>query len=183
VGVVEKSAIIDGSLIAPGDRIIGLASSGPHSNGFSLIRKIVTDSGADMNQAFDSTTLGLRLLTPTRIYVKSLLQLIESNSVNAIAHITGGGIPENLVRVLHEGIDARVNTSSWQRPAIFDWLQTQGNVAESEMLRTFNCGIGMMVVVPEDQAAAAIESLNAAGETAMEIGVIESGSGQVHTHT
>jgi len=183
VGVVEKSAIIDGSLIAPGDRIIGLASSGPHSNGFSLIRKIVTDSGADMNQAFDGTTLGLRLLTPTRIYVKSLLQLIENNSVNAIAHITGGGIPENLVRVLHEGIDARVNTSSWQRPAIFDWLQTQGNVAESEMLRTFNCGIGMMVVVPEDQAAAAIESLNAAGETAMEIGVIESGSGQVHTHT
>jgi phosphoribosylformylglycinamidine cyclo-ligase len=183
VGVVEKSAIIDGSLIAPGDRIIGLASSGPHSNGFSLIRKIATDSGADMDQAFDGATLGQTLLTPTRIYVKSLLQLIENNNVNAIAHITGGGIPENLVRVLHEGIDARVNTSSWQRPAIFDWLQTQGNVAESEMLRTFNCGIGMMVVVPENQAAAAIESLNAAGETAMEIGVIESGNGQVHTHT
>jgi phosphoribosylformylglycinamidine cyclo-ligase len=183
VGVVEKSAIIDGSLIVPGDRIIGLASSGPHSNGFSLIRKIATDSGADMDQAFDGATLGQTLLTPTRIYVKSLLQLIENNNVNAIAHITGGGIPENLVRVLHEGIDARVNTSSWQRPAIFDWLQTQGNVAESEMLRTFNCGIGMMVVVPENQAAAAIESLNAAGETAMEIGVIESGSGQVHTHT
>jgi len=183
VGVVEKSAIIDGSQIAPGDRIIGLASSGPHSNGFSLIRKIVTDSGADMNQAFDGATLGQRLLTPTRIYVKSLLQLVESNNVNAIAHITGGGIPENLVRVLHEGIDARVNTGSWQRPAIFDWLQTQGNVAESEMLRTFNCGIGMMVVVPADQAEAALESLNASGETAMEIGVIESGSGQVHTHT
>jgi len=183
VGVVEKSAIIDGSQIAPGDRIIGLASSGPHSNGFSLIRKIVTDSGADMNQAFDGATLGQRLLTPTRIYVKSLLQLIESNNINAIAHITGGGIPENLVRVLHEGIDARVNTGSWQRPAIFDWLQTQGNVAESEMLRTFNCGIGMMVVVPADQAEAAIESLNASGETAMEIGVIESGSGQEHTHT
>jgi len=183
VGVVEKSAIIDGSQIAPGDRIIGLASSGPHSNGFSLIRKIVTDSGADMNQTFDGATLGQRLLTPTRIYVKSLLQLIENTNVNAIAHITGGGIPENLVRVLHEGIDARVNTGSWQRPAIFDWLQTQGNVADSEMLRTFNCGIGMMVVVPADQAEAAIESLNAAGETAMEIGVIESGSGQVHTHT
>jgi len=183
VGVAEKSAIIDGSQIAAGDRIIGLASSGPHSNGYSLIRKIAADSGADMNEAFDGGTLGQSLLTPTRIYVKALLQTIEKTQINAIAHITGGGIPENLVRVLHEGIDAHVNTGTWQRPAIFEWLQNQGNVAESEMLRTFNCGIGMMVVVPADQVDSAIDSLNAAGEIATEIGVIESGSGLVHTHT
>jgi phosphoribosylformylglycinamidine cyclo-ligase len=183
VGVVEKSAIIDGSHIVAGDRIIGLASSGPHSNGYSLIRKIAGDSNADMAQPLDGATLGQRLLTPTRIYVKSLLQLIENNDVKAIAHITGGGIPENLVRVLHDGIDARVDTRSWQRPAIFDWLQENGNVAESEMLRTFNCGIGMMVVVADDQVDSAIECLNACGETAVEIGVIEAGSGQVHTPT
>ncbi len=181
VGVVEKSRIIDGSGIQPGDKIIGLASSGPHSNGYSLIRKIVADSNADLGMPLDDSTLGQLLLTPTRIYVKSLLQLIDNYSVNAIAHITGGGIPENLVRVLHAGIDAHVNTGAWERPAIFGWLQQQGNVAEPEMLRTFNCGIGMMVVVPADAAAKAIELLQNAGETATEIGEITAGSGRVHT--
>ncbi len=181
VGVVEKSRIIDGSRVSPGDRIIGLASSGPHSNGYSLIRKIVADSGADVRAPWGATTLGEALLTPTRIYVNSLLQLIDNNDVNAIAHITGGGIPENLVRVLNDQVDARVDTSAWQRPAIFDWLQEHGNVAESEMLRTFNCGIGMMVIVPAGTEQQAIETLTAAGETAALIGEITAGDGSVHT--
>jgi len=182
VGVVEKSRIIDGSGIQAGDKIIGLASSGAHSNGYSLIRKIIADSNADLGMPLGDSTLGACLLTPTRIYVKSLIQLIENQKVNAIAHITGGGIPENLVRVLHAGIDAHVDIGAWQRPAIFDWLQQQGNVATGEMLRTFNCGIGMMVVVPADSAPAAIRLLNEAGETAMEIGAITTGSGRVHTN-
>ena len=182
VGVVEKSRIIDGSRIQAGDKIIGLASSGAHSNGYSLIRKIIADSNADLGMPLGDSTLGACLLTPTRIYVKSLIQLIENQKVNAIAHITGGGIPENLVRVLHAGIDAHVDIGAWQRPAIFDWLQQQGNVATGEMLRTFNCGIGMMVVVPADSAPAAIRLLNEAGETAMEIGAITTGSGRVHTN-
>ena len=181
VGVVEKSRVIDGSSVSPGDKIIGLGSSGAHSNGYSLIRKIVADSRADLSEVFGDSTLGQTLLTPTRIYVKSILQLIENNTINAIAHITGGGIPENLVRVLHSGIDAHVSTGSWQRPEIFDWLQSHGNVAEDEMLRTFNCGIGMMVVVPAADCGAAIELLRQTGETAVEIGEITAGTGRVHT--
>ncbi len=181
VGVVEKSAIIDGSLLTAGDVIIGLTSSGPHSNGYSLIRKIIRDSGSDLQAPFGSGTLGRELLTPTRIYVKSILQLIEKIDVKAIAHITGGGIPENLVRVLHAGVDARIRTSAWQRPAIFDWLQQQGNVADSEMLRTFNCGIGMMLMVAAEDAKTAIRILQDAGETALEIGTVVPGTGLVHT--
>jgi len=181
VGVVEKAAIIDGCDTQPGDSIIGLASSGPHSNGYSLIRKIVADSGADLQSDFAGRSLGEALLTPTRIYVKPVLQLIEKIKVNAIAHITGGGIPENVVRVLHDGIDAHIDASTWQRPAIFSWLQQQGNVAESEMQRTFNCGIGMMIVVPAEQADEAVELLNGAGEHATVIGKITAGSGRVQT--
>ncbi len=181
VGVVEKSAIIDGSSLTAGDVIIGLASSGPHSNGYSLIRKIVRDSGSDLQAPFGTGTLGRELLTPTRIYVKPILQLIEKINVKAIAHITGGGIPENLVRVLHPNVDARIRTGAWQRPAIFDWLQQQGNVADSEMLRTFNCGIGMMLMVAAEDAATAIRALQDAGETALEIGSVVPGTGLVHT--
>lgn len=181
VGVVEKSAIIDGSAAGPGDSIIGLASSGPHSNGYSLIRKIIKDSGADLQSDFGGRSLGEMLLTPTRIYVKSVLQLIEKTNVNAIAHITGGGIPENLVRVLNDGIDAHVDMSAWERPAVFRWLQEQGNVAEKEMQRTFNCGIGMMLTVPGDQANDAVQTLQDAGEDARIIGAITAGTGQVHT--
>lgn len=179
VGVVEKSRIIDGSSITTDDAIIGIASSGPHSNGYSLIRKIVTDSGADLNSAWETHTLGEALLTPTRIYVKALLQLVTDVTVHGIAHITGGGIPENLVRILPDNADAIVSRSSWQQPAIFDWLQQQGNVDDAEMLRTFNCGIGMMVVVPAAAADKAITCLESAGETAIQVGEICAGSGQV----
>jgi phosphoribosylformylglycinamidine cyclo-ligase len=179
VGIVDKPAIIDGSKIAPGDRIIGLASSGPHSNGYSLIRSILDASDATSATPWEDSTLGEALLTPTRIYVRSLLELIKTTTVHGLAHITGGGIPENLVRVLNDDIDAVVNINAWERPAIFKWLQDQGNVAEAELLRTFNCGIGMMVIVPADTAAAALTSLQASGEEAYLLGEIVAGSGQV----
>jgi len=183
VGVVDRPAIIDGSKIGPGDRIIGIASSGPHSNGYSLIRKILDESDDDASTPWQDSTLGESLLTPTRIYVKSLLKLFKNVSVHGLAHITGGGIPENLVRVLDGPIDANVNVSSWERPAIFEWLQQQGNVAETEMLRTFNCGVGMMVIVPANEADKAVAELNASGETAMLIGDISAGTGQVNIST
>jgi phosphoribosylformylglycinamidine cyclo-ligase len=179
VGIVNKDKILDSNNIQPGDKIIGLASSGPHSNGYSLIRKILADSGATAESAWENTTLGKALLTPTRIYVKSLLALLATTKVHGCAHITGGGIPENLVRVLNDNIDAVVDTDSWERPAIFNWLQDKGNVAESELLRTFNCGIGMMVIVPAEVVDTAIACLTSNGESATLIGEIVSGSGQV----
>ena len=179
VGIVNKDKILDSNNIQPGDKIIGLASSGPHSNGYSLIRKILADSGATAESAWENTTLGKALLTPTRIYVKSLLALLATTEVHGCAHITGGGIPENLVRVLNDNIDAVVDTASWERPAIFNWLQDKGNVAESELLRTFNCGIGMMVIVPTEVVDTAIACLTSNGESATLIGEIVSGSGQV----
>ena len=172
VGVVEKEAIIDGSLIAPGDAVLGLASSGPHSNGFSLIRKIVDTSRADLGMAFGATTLGLTLLAPTRIYVKPLLALVRSLPVKGMAHITGGGLLENVPRMLPEGLQARLVRSSWPRPPIFDWLQQQGNVADTEMHRVFNCGIGMAVVVAARDAERAQAELEAAGEHVHRIGTI-----------
>jgi len=183
VGIVDKSAIVDSSRIAPGDKIIGLASSGPHSNGYSLIRKILEQSDLTATSPWEDSTLGETLLTPTRIYVKSILKLIQASKVHAIAHITGGGIPENLVRVLTPEVDALVNVSAWERPAIFSWLQEQGNVAEAEILRTFNCGIGMMVIVPANEVDNALQSLTSSGETALVLGEIVSGSGQVQTRT
>ena len=183
VGIVDKPAIIDSSRITPGDKIIGLASSGPHSNGYSLIRKILDESDLTASSPWEDSTLGKTLLTPTRIYVKSILKLIQTSKVHGIAHITGGGIPENLVRVLTPEVDALVNVSAWERPAIFSWLQEQGNVAEAEILRTFNCGIGMMVIVPANEVDNAIQSLTSSGETAMVLGEIVSGSGQVQTST
>ena len=179
VGIVDKPDILDGSKIMPGDSIIGLASSGPHSNGYSLIRNILETSNATADTAWEDSTLGEKLLTPTRIYVQSLLKLIKTTTVHGLAHITGGGIPENLVRVLNDDIDALVNISAWERPEIFKWLQEQGNVEEAELLRTFNCGIGMMVIVPSDSVDEALTSLQASGEDAYLIGTIASGSGQV----
>lgn len=183
VGVVEKSAIIDGSRVQPGDAIIALASSGPHSNGFSLIRKIVADSGADLAMPFGTGTLGSTLLEPTRIYARALLDLTAHQPVHALAHITGGGLAENLARVLPKHADATLDLNSWVRPAVFDWLQQQGNVADSEMLRTFNCGAGMLAIVPAASAAAALERVQAAGETAWLIGSVSQGSGQVHVQS
>ncbi|MDT8310812.1 MAG: phosphoribosylformylglycinamidine cyclo-ligase [Methylophaga sp.] len=173
VGIVEKDQIIDGSKVAAGDAIIGIASSGPHSNGYSLIRKILQRSGANLNDAFDGATLGEKLLEPTRIYVKSLLQLNEKVDIHALSHITGGGLLENIPRVLPDGIVAVVNADSWQRPAVFDWLQQHGNVVDREMYRTFNNGIGMIVVVAADQADETVNTLIGLGETAMHIGYIE----------
>jgi len=177
VGVVEKSAIIDGSKVSEGDVLIGLASSGPHSNGYSLVRKVIEVSGAKLDDDFNGQPLGEVLLVPTRIYVKPLLALFAEVEVHSLCHITGGGLPENLPRVLPEGSRAVIDSSSWQRPAVFDWLQQQGNIADSEMYRTFNCGVGMVVVVPATQVEQAIASLNDAGEQTFVIGSIEKNDG------
>ena len=172
VGAVEKSKIIDGSKVSAGDRLIGLASSGAHSNGYSLIRKVIDTVKAPLDTDLDGKSLADSVLEPTRIYVKPILELLQSIDVHALAHITGGGIPGNLVRVLPENCQAIVNESAWQWPTLFNWLQQQGNIARDEMYRTFNCGVGMIIVVPADAVATAIEQLNRAGEQAFELGTI-----------
>ena len=172
VGVVEKSGIIDGRSIVPGDAVLGIASSGPHSNGFSLIRRIVEASGADLHSPFDATTIGGALLAPTRIYVKPVLALMHDMPVKGMAHITGGGLLENVPRMLPPGLQARLSRSTWDRPAIFDWLQRHGNVADNEMHRVFNCGVGMVVVVAAQHADRALKLLDGAGEHARRIGNI-----------
>jgi phosphoribosylformylglycinamidine cyclo-ligase len=170
VGIVEKSAIIDGTRAGPGDALIGLASSGPHSNGYSLIRKIIETRKADLLAQFGDSTLGETLLAPTRIYVRSILALKDEVDIHAIAHITGGGLIENIPRVIPDGTQAVIDAASWPRPAIFDWLQDQGNISASEMARTFNCGIGMVVAVAEADAGKALALLARSGETAWRIG-------------
>ncbi|WP_108444515.1 phosphoribosylformylglycinamidine cyclo-ligase [Halomonas denitrificans] len=174
VGVVEKSEILDGSKVGEGDVLLGLASSGPHSNGYSLIRKILEVSGAALDTAVDGKPLGEALLAPTKIYVKPLLSLIKETDipVHALSHITGGGLTENIPRVLPETLGARIDAASWTRPAIFDWLKEQGNVDEHEMHRVLNCGIGMVIVVPAEKADQARAHLQAQGETVHRIGVI-----------
>ncbi len=173
VGIVEKSKIIDGSNVKAGDTLIGIASSGPHSNGYSLIRKIIEVSGVELNQKMGDTDLASALMAPTRIYVKPLLKLIKALPVNALSHITGGGLLENIPRVLPESAKAVIDTNSWDFPEVFKWLQSAGNVESTEMYRTFNCGVGMVIAVPADQAVAAIELLEAEGEKAWKIGSIE----------
>ncbi|MGQ9425961.1 phosphoribosylformylglycinamidine cyclo-ligase [Gilvimarinus sp. F26214L] len=173
VGVVEKSDIIDGSKVAAGNVLIGLPASGPHSNGYSLVRKILEHSGASLDTELQGRPLRDWLLAPTRIYVKPLLQLMKTVPVHALSHITGGGLLENLPRVLPHGVQAEIDAQSWQRPAIFDWLQKQGNVAEREMYRTFNCGIGMVLVVAGEHSQEALDQLRAAGESAAIIGEIK----------
>ena len=183
VGVVEEDRIIDGSRVQPGDALIGLASSGAHSNGYSLIRKILEVSGADTSAALDGRTLGEALLAPTRIYVKPLLALMKHCDVRALAHITGGGLLENIPRVLPEGCRATLNTTSWEEPELFRWLARAGNVERQEMYRTFNCGIGMVVCVPEADCDRAIAFLQEQGETAWRLGKVETceqGAEQVH---
>ncbi len=176
VGIVEKSAIIDGSQVKAGDKLIGIASSGPHSNGYSLIRKIIEKSNTALTGPLDDESLGNALLKPTRIYVKSLLELFKNVQVHALAHITGGGITENLPRVLPEGLNAQIDLSSWELPTAFQWLQQQGNVTQADMLTTFNCGIGMIVCVAADDEAITIETLTKQGEKIFSIGEIVPGS-------
>ncbi|WP_316367950.1 phosphoribosylformylglycinamidine cyclo-ligase [Candidatus Thiodiazotropha sp. CDECU1] len=174
VGIAEKSRLILPENVQQGDVLIGLASSGPHSNGYSLVRKILQVSDANLHQPFQDATLGEALLTPTRIYVKPLLALMQEVEIHALAHITGGGLPENLPRVLPEGCKAVIDTGSWQLPPIFEWLQTQGKLANSELLRTFNSGVGMVVCVAQQDAETALKLLNDSGETAWLLGAIES---------
>jgi phosphoribosylformylglycinamidine cyclo-ligase len=172
VGVVEKSQIIDGRRIAPGDAVLGLASSGPHSNGYSLLRRILDRSGADLAADFDGRPLADVLMAPTRIYCKPVLDVLQQVDVKGLAHITGGGLVENVPRVLPAGCQAALQRDAWRRPAVFDWLQRAGGVAEAEMLRVFNCGIGMVAVVAAADAARACAAFGSAGESCSVIGRI-----------
>ncbi len=175
VGVVERDGIIDGRNILPGDQIIGLASSGAHSNGYSLIRKLIAHSGADESTQLAGKPLMDWLLEPTRIYVKSMLRLASSVPVHAFAHITGGGLTDNIPRVLPLGMEALLDAASWPRSALWDWIRDSGNIATDEMHRTFNCGIGMIAVVPQDHVTAALRLLASCGERPYPIGAIQAG--------
>ncbi len=185
VGIVEKDEILDGSAVQAGDVLLGLASSGPHSNGYSLIRRVLELSSADLRQPLaggGDIMLGDALLAPTTIYVRALLAMLKSQHIHALAHITGGGLTENLPRVLPQGLDGRIDLASWPRPPVFDWLQGTGGISESEMLRTFNCGIGMVVVLPAADADAATAELAAAGIPAWPIGMVVKGKGAPAIH-
>ena len=176
VGAVERSEMIDGSAISEGDIVIGIASSGPHSNGYSLIRKVLDRAG---DAQIDGVPAAERLLAPTRIYVKPILSMLQEVTVNGLAHITGGGITENIPRVLGGDLNAAIDTTSWEQGAVFDFLQERGNIETAEMRRTFNCGVGMIAVVNPAQAPAAIELLNRHGEHAWQLGTIIPGKQEV----
>ena len=173
VGVVERSAIIDGSSVSEGDVLIALSSSGPHSNGYSLVRKVIEVSNADLQQEFGNTTLARALLEPTRIYVKPVLNLLQEVPLHALAHITGGGLSGNICRVIPDGLVAVVERASWDLPGVFEWIQKNGNIADDEMLNTFNCGMGMVLVAAAEDAPAIVENLEAQGEKVWLAGRIE----------
>ena len=177
VGAVERSELLDGSRIRKGHRILGLASSGPHSNGYSLIRKVIEVSGTDLGSTLTeasgkSVPLGTALLAPTRIYVKPVLSLLKTGQIDGLAHITGGGLTENIVRVLPEGLGIEIDTRAWSRPAVFGWLQEQGGITDNEMLRTFNCGIGMVMIVPQAEAASLASKTAELGIDCFDIGSV-----------
>jgi len=176
VGVVEKADVIDGTKVAVGDALIAVGSSGPHSNGYSLVRKIIDVSNADLSEKLNGQTIGEQLLTPTKIYIKSALKMIAEHDIHAISHITGGGFWENIPRVLPQGTKAVIDGNSWHWPAIFNWLQEKGNVETFEMYRTFNCGVGLVVALPKEQANAAVELLKSEGENAWVIGEVAKAS-------
>jgi len=180
VGIVEKEKLIDGQSVQAGDVLIGLSASGPHSNGYSLIRKIIEVSGASADTLLDGKPLLDWLMAPTNIYVKSLLALLEQVEVHSLCHITGGGLPENLPRMLPDNTVARIDSNSWQWPAVFSWLQEQGNVETSEMYRTFNCGVGMVICIPAPQVEQCLDLLQAQGETAWVLGNIAEGTGEAY---
>ena len=182
VGAVEKSEIINGRTIRPGDVVLGLASSGAHSNGYSLIRKIIERAAPDLAMDIGGVPLADAVMAPTRIYVKPLLALIQAVDVKGMAHITGGGLTENIPRILPEHLTARIERKEWPLPPLFQWLQKEGQVADAEMHRVFNCGIGMVVIVAKEAAGVAMQLLAAAGEQVHHIGLIETrGAGQAQT--
>lgn len=173
VGVVEEDRLIDGRGVIPGDAIIGIASSGPHANGYSLIRKLITDSGADLTMDLGGRSLADTLIEPTRIYVKAILALLRSVRLRAIAHITGGGFIDNLPRVMPPGARAVITATAWPWAPIFEWIRDAGDIETREMYRTFNCGIGMVVIASPDDTGAALEHLRQSGESAWRIGWVE----------
>lgn len=180
VGVVEKDKIIDGSHVAVGHKLIGLASSGIHSNGFSLVRKVIDLCDANLEHEFDKgRSLIDILIEPTRIYVKTILALLEKHRIDAMVHVTGGGLTENIPRVLPKNVNARIDTNAWTQAKIFEWLIDKGNISQHEMLRTFNCGIGFILCVPESEAKDVMSSLSQLGEQAYPLGEIVSGTGIV----
>ncbi len=181
VGVVEKDQIIDTDRVKAGDKLIGLKSSGPHSNGYSLIRKVLEITETQLSEQFGDSTFGETLLIPTEIYVKAIQAAMQEVRINALAHITGGGILENLPRVLPEGTQAVINVNAWEQPPIFAWLQTQGNIAQREMYRTFNCGIGMIVCVPAEECEKALQILQNFNQGAVELGYIQSSVNSTET--
>jgi len=172
VGVAEKSRLIDGTKVSAGDQLIALGASGPHSNGFSLIRKVLEVNNTDTSKLLNGKAISEHLLEPTKIYVKSVLALLKDVDVHALSHITGGGFWENIPRVLPETAQAVINGETWQWPEIFNWLKDNGNITEHEMYRTFNCGVGMIIVVPQDKVEQSVEILTAHGEKAWHIGAI-----------
>jgi phosphoribosylformylglycinamidine cyclo-ligase len=177
VGAVERSELLDGSRIEAGHRILGLVSSGPHSNGYSLIRKVIEHAGADLAATLTESSgevvkLGDALLAPTTIYVKPVLKLLKSTRIDGLAHITGGGLTENIIRVLPDGVGIEISTESWTRPAVFSWLQENGSITEAEMLRTFNCGIGMVMIVPDAEAETVSSLAKKEGLTSFDIGSV-----------
>ncbi len=176
VGIVEKDAIIDGSRTAAGDIVLGLPSSGPHSNGFSMIRRILQVSGADLQTDLDGISLGDRLMSPTRIYVKALLKLVGALPVHGLSHITGGGLVDNIPRVVPDGLEVILERKAWRRDPVFEWLQNAGRVTDEEMYRVFNCGIGMTIQVAAQDADRAVSILREAGQEALMIGEVKSGT-------
>jgi phosphoribosylformylglycinamidine cyclo-ligase len=178
VGAVEKSRVIDGSDVKAGDALIGLPSSGPHSNGYSLVRKVLERTETPLSETMGSQTLGEMLLEPTKIYVKPVLATLNEVRINALAHITGGGIPGNLARVLPEDCHAVVDQDNWEWPAVFTWLMEQGNIPLDEMYRTFNCGIGMVLVVAKDQVSNVLVLLEKNGEAPVRLGYIAEGANE-----
>jgi phosphoribosylformylglycinamidine cyclo-ligase len=179
VGVVERSGVIDGSRVRAGDVIIGLASSGVHSNGYSLVRKLIEVAGATDKTVVEGKLLFDRLLEPTRIYVKSMLALAAAVPVSGFAHITGGGLTDNIPRVLPDGLEAALHRSQWHRDPVFEWLAATGRIAAPEMHRTFNCGIGMVAIVPAQHAQRSLQLLGTLGESATIIGEIRAGTSGV----
>ena len=182
VGVADKPALITGADISANDVVIGVQSSGVHSNGFSLVNTLIAQQGFKLDDPFNGSTLGETLLTPTTIYVKLILKLIAEFEIKGLCHITGGGITENLPRVLPEGTAAQIEQGSWTRPAIFDWIQEQGKVANDEMLRVFNCGVGMAIIVPAEQLDSIINVCQAEGLDASQIGFIIASDSAAHVN-